>query len=105
MDAIASDYWWTSYDLPCRLATIAFNKVDNDILAVSGLLDEVLKLAIHDSQAVATASVSICLELSGLSHLVATRTVGSADLTNAAETTQSILHCQGSKRMVSISTY
>lgn len=63
----------------------AFSKVDSDMRALSGLLAEVLKSAMHDLQAAARASVSICLVLSGLSHFVATSTVGRDEVTNAAK--------------------
>lgn len=58
--------------------------MDNDILALSGLLADVLKLAMHDWHAPARASVSICLAVSGLSHLVATKTVDRDEFTRAA---------------------
>ena len=57
--------------------------MDKDILALSGLLADVLKFAMHDWQALARASVSICLAVSGLSHLVATRTVDKDEFTRA----------------------
>lgn len=53
--------------------------------ALSGLLADVLKFAIHDLQAAARPSVSICLAFSGLSHFVATSTVGRDEFTRAAE--------------------
>jgi hypothetical protein len=53
--------------------------------ALSGLFAEVLKLPMHDLQAAAMPSVSICLAFSGLSHLVATNMVGSEDFTKAAD--------------------
>lgn len=64
----------------------AFSRNDNGMRALSGLLDAVLKLPMHDLHAAARPSVSICLALSGLSHLVATRIVGNDDFTRAAAT-------------------
>jgi hypothetical protein len=63
---------------------MALSNVDNAIRAISGLSADDLKLARHDLQAAATASASICLEDSGLSHLVATRTAGSDEFTRAS---------------------
>ena len=43
--------------------------MNRDILAVSGLLEDVLKVAKHDWQVAATASVSICFEGSACTRI------------------------------------
>ena len=71
-------------NIPWRFVTRTFSNLNKAFLEFSGLLAEVLKSETHDWQAAASSSELICLTFSGLSHFVATRTVGKDELTSAA---------------------
>lgn len=70
-------------DLPSRSVDRARIKAESASRALSGLLAEVPNVARQLEQAAATLSISTCLSVSELSHLVATRTVGRDEFTSA----------------------
>ena len=74
----------TILHLPLLLAKMASIMVKRASREPPGILDEILRWAIHEGKLCATAFISSCRMLAGVSHLVATSMVGREELAKAA---------------------
>lgn len=70
--------------LPLLLARMASIMVKSVSRAPPGILDEILRWATHEGKLCATAFISSCRMLAGVSHFVATSMVGREELARAA---------------------
>lgn len=74
----------TIFHLPLLLARMASIMVKRVSRAPPGILDEILRWATHEGKVCATAFISSCRMLAGVSHFVATSMVGREELAREA---------------------